>query len=145
MVNENIKPMGQKPLAPAHGVQQSPPSSPKPQSDGANADHETPIGLVAEGAPAAKPGVRAFGAGAGHGLGGVQKSQFKRTVNITGQGATRCRLFHCRISPGPLSFMENQINEWIDGENIEVKHVSQNVGVMEGKSTEPNLIVIVWY
>ena len=41
--------------------------------------------------------------------------------------------------------MEQQINEWIDGNQIEIKAVTQVVGVMEGKTPEPNVIITVWY
>ena len=74
-----------------------------------------------------------------------QKVHFKRKLNVTGQGATRCRLFHCRIALAPLEHMEHSINEWLDSEEIEIKHVGHIVGTMEGKSPEPNLVVMVWY
>ena len=87
--------------------------------------------------------VRALGAG---GLGkGMKGTQFKRSLNLTGQGATRCRIFRTRVAVAPLEFMVNQINEWLDSEQIEIKHVSEVVGVMEGKTPEPNLILMVWY
>ena len=71
--------------------------------------------------------------------------QFKRPLNADGSGATRCRLFHSKIAVASLEFMEHQINEWLDAEKIEIKHVSQIIGTMEGKRPEPNLMVIVWY
>ena len=74
-----------------------------------------------------------------------KKDQFQRPLNINGQGATRCRLFHCKISDGPLEHLESTINEWLDGEEIEVKHVSQVVGTLEGKRSEPNLLITIWY
>jgi hypothetical protein len=74
-----------------------------------------------------------------------RKTQFKRPVNINGQGATRCRLFHCKVAESPMEHMENQINDWLDSEQIEVKHVGHVVGMMEGKHTEQNVVVMVWY
>ncbi len=74
-----------------------------------------------------------------------KKAQFERALNINGQGATRCRLFHCKISEGPLEHLQNTINEWLDNEEIEVKHVSQVIGMLEGKRSEPNLIIMVWF
>ncbi len=87
--------------------------------------------------------VKAFGAG--HGLGHKASSQYKRPLNVTGQGATRCKVYFSKIAPPSLEFMENQINQWLDSEQIEVKQVSQVIGVMEGKTPQPNLIVMVWY
>ena len=75
----------------------------------------------------------------------LHKTDFQRPMNLTGQGATRCRIFHCKVAPGSLTHMEAEINNWIDGEEIEVKHVGHVVGTMEGKHAEPNVVVMVWY
>jgi hypothetical protein len=74
-----------------------------------------------------------------------RKTDFKRPVNLNGQGATRCRMFHCKVAESSMDNMENQINDWLDSGQIEVKQVGHVVGMMEGKHTEPNVIVIVWY
>ena len=74
-----------------------------------------------------------------------EKAEYKRPLNLTGTGATRCRMFHSRVSIIPMEYMQGAINDWIDAEGIEVKHVDTLIGVMEGKTPEPNLIVIVWY
>jgi hypothetical protein len=66
-------------------------------------------------------------------------------LNVDGSGATRCKLFHSKISDGPLEHMQQVINGWLDSEKIEVKFVTQSIGVMEGKHAEPNVIVLVWY
>ncbi len=96
--------------------------------------------------PAAPAGskIQAFGAGAAK-RAGAPRVEFKRPVNLTGTGATRCKFFHARLGPGPLEYMEKQINEWLDEEEIEVKYSTQVIGVLEGKHTEPNMFVIVWY
>ncbi len=75
----------------------------------------------------------------------THKQEFKRQLNFTGAGATRCRIFNAKISEGPLLHMEGMINEWLDGEEIEVKHVGHVIGIMEAKRSEPNLLVMVWY
>ena len=42
--------------------------------------------------------------------------------------------------------MQGQINEWLDGnDQIVVKFVCANIGLFEGKHTEPNLILNVFY
>ena len=78
-------------------------------------------------------------------LGMDHKADFKRPMNNTGAGATRCRIFHSKISEGPLLHMECIINDWIDDEAIDVKQVCQAIGVLEGKRAEPNLLLTVWY
>jgi len=74
-----------------------------------------------------------------------QKVQYKRPPNSSSQGAIRCRIFRSKIAVASLEYLENQINNWLDGEDIDVKHVGHVIGIMEGKTPEPNLIVTVWY
>jgi len=129
---------------------------------GANSSDDGPISLEPD-APEASGGaqpsrIRPSGGGSGGGIGASTKARFgaglaqsvkhfdfKRPMNLNGTGATRCRVFHSKIAEAPLQVMENHINEWIDAEEIEVKHVGHVVGAMQGKSTEPNIIVIIWY
>ena len=74
-----------------------------------------------------------------------RRKQFKRQTVNTGDGAIRCRLFHCKVAESSMENLENQINIWLDEEDIEIKHVGHMVGTMEGKHAEPNLIVMVWF
>jgi hypothetical protein len=108
-------------------------------------DADEPISLVEEsdsdGAESGVSMVRQRGTG-------LRKSQeltFKRPLNVTGAGATRCRLFYSRIAVEALENMQMRINEWIDNDDIEVKHICQELAVMEGKTAKPNLIISVWY
>lgn len=105
---------------------------------------EEPLSLVDMDEPTdGKSGVKMLGAAS---MGAAHKAtQFKRQPNVNGQGAVRCRIFHSRIAAAPLEYMEHQINEWIDNANIEIKQVGHVIGTMEGKTPEPNMIVMVWY
>ena len=78
-------------------------------------------------------------------LGQQADFDFQRPMNTNGSGATRCRLFHSKIADAPLKVMETHINEWLDAEGIEVKSTDACIGAMQGKSTEPNVIVLIWY
>lgn len=72
--------------------------------------------------------------------------KFKRHPHHDELGAIRCRIFHAKLNEGALKFMQDQINEWIDDNaDITVKHVGTNVGIVEGKSPEPHLVVTVFY
>ena len=104
-------------------------------------DEPEPIRLVDtdEGHAAA---LKAFGAAT---AAAGKKAEFHRPLNLPGTGATRCRIFSSKIQYLSLEYMENQINAWIDGEKIEVKHVGHVIGIMEGKRPEPNVIVMVWF
>ena len=74
-----------------------------------------------------------------------RKSDFKRPLNVNGAGATRMRLFSSKLSATSLAAMERQINEWLDAEQIEVKAVSHEIGLMQEKIKEENLILCLWY
>lgn len=105
---------------------------------------ETPILLAST--PAAS--ISTFG---NTSLGGSSKSddpdqRFKRPLQHDGKGATRCRIFHAKLNDGALRFMQENINDWIDGHaDVEIKYANTQVGVVEGKSQEPHLIVTVFY
>ena len=78
---------------------------------------------------------------------GIQKNyEFKRPLNQTGQGATRVRTFHARLSDSAMKYLDEQVNTWIDeNPDIEIKSTNSTVGMVEGKRTEPHLIVSIWY
>ena len=101
--------------------------------------------LPLEDEPASSQGeskIHAFGSVA---AAGPVQQELSRGMNIAGTGATRCRVFHSKITVGAIDHMVSLINEWLDGSEAEVKHVTQVVGVMEGKKSEPNVILTVWY
>ncbi len=104
-------------------------------------DEEEPISLV-EGDDSDSEGLalKTIGAAAN-----VTTTKFTRPLNTDGSGATRFRIFHSKISLAPLENLEHTINEWIDKDKIEVKHIGQLIGTMEGKRPEPNVLVMVWY
>jgi hypothetical protein len=96
--------------------------------------------------------IRPSGAAAGSAVRAIKsalemdkRTQYKRKAVNTGQGAIRCRVFHCKIAESSIQHMESQINSWLDDEDVDVKHVGHVVGAMEGKHTEPNIIVLIWY
>lgn len=73
-------------------------------------------------------------------------SQYKRALDPNGTGASRCRVFHSRLSQGAIDFVTNQINEWLDEhDDITIKFATTTIGLFEGKHTEPNLITTVFY
>lgn len=75
-----------------------------------------------------------------------EASSFKRTLQPDSTTANRCRVFHCRLSDGAIDFMNNQINDWLDeNEDITIKFANSTIGLFEGKHTEPNMILTVFY
>jgi hypothetical protein len=85
--------------------------------------------------------IKAFGVAGMH-----QERTWKRKPHATGQGACRVRSFHGRLSDEGMAYMDDKINEWLDGHpDIEVKVVTTTIGQYEGKIKEPALVVNVWY
>ncbi len=73
-------------------------------------------------------------------------SKLHREVRDTGQGATRCRTFHAKLNESALAYMNEHLNEWVDKhEGVEIKFASTVVGTFEGKHSEPNLLVTIFY
>jgi len=79
-------------------------------------------------------------------LGGKRhEDSWQRTPNVTGSGAIHMKSFHCKLTGDSLTFLDQQINEWLDDHpQYEVKMVTTSVGDWTGKMKEPNLIVNVW-
>ena len=103
-------------------------------------DDDEPISLVESSDESEGLALKTIGAAST-----VTETKFTRPLNTDGKGATRVRIFHSKISEAPLENLEHTINTWIDGDKIEVKHVGQLIGTMEGKTPVPNLLVMVWY
>ena len=72
---------------------------------------------------------------------------FSRKLVPKERGATRCRLFHAKLTDGALNFMGDTINDWLDAHpDIVIKHVTSTIGVFEGKvHAEPNMILTLFY
>ncbi len=76
----------------------------------------------------------------------VDESKLHRSLQKTGAGATRIKVFHTKMNDGAVEFMCQSINEWVDANpEVEIKTVQTTVGVWEGKHPEPHLILTVWY
>lgn len=84
-----------------------------------------------------------------HGMataGAWDDSKFRRPLRPDKPGASRCRVFHCKLSEGALDFMLTQINDWLDSnDQIVVKAMNSSIGPFEGKHTEQHLIITVFY
>jgi len=73
-------------------------------------------------------------------------AKFKRPLDPKATGASRCRTFHCKLSEGSIDFFNNQVNEWLEANpKISIKFAASTIGMFEGKHTEPNLIMTVFY
>lgn len=97
----------------------------------------------------ASTAIRAFGggpSGMSGGFGAYQEKQYQREVLRGSPNATRCRTFHCKLADGPMTHLNEQINDWVDEhEDVEIKFATSTIGVIEGKHNDPHLIITVFY
>ena len=142
------------PLPPGYsGPPPTPPEDEKPDGNEAEGemslDDTLPLDLAAdEPKPVEKPSqsesskIRTFQQTLG---GKKHEDSWNRTPNVTGTGAIHVKSFHCKLTGDSLSFLDQQINEWLDAHpQYEVKLVTTAIGTWTGKLKEPNLIVNVW-
>lgn len=86
-----------------------------------------------------------------HGVSGLatfqyKEREYKRSLQKGVPVATRCRTFHCKLSDASFANLNDQINEWADGnDDVEIKFAISNIGVVEGKHADPHLIITVFY
>lgn len=74
------------------------------------------------------------------------ESRFNRKLDPKAGSATRCRLFHAKLSDGAIDYLNGQINEWLDqNADITIKFANSVIGPFEGKHTEPNIILTLFY
>ena len=73
-------------------------------------------------------------------------TNLQRPLDPASPLATRCRVFHCRLSDASVRNMEEQINEWVDSQDdIRIKFSTSSVGSVDGKSNDPHLFVTLFY
>lgn len=73
-------------------------------------------------------------------------ADFKRPLAGLNEPATRCRTFHGKLTQPGLAHMDDQINEWLDSNpDLYIKTCASTVGIFEGKSKEPHLLVTMFY
>jgi hypothetical protein len=115
------------------------PTMPKPAQNDDDA-----IALIEDGEDAVTlhKKIKAFGPDAG-----VQKHDWKRALTPHAQGGpTRVRTFHAKLSDQGLEHLDNLINHFLDDHpEVDVKNITSNVGMFDGKFKDFALIINVWY
>lgn len=77
---------------------------------------------------------------------GDGKSALSRPLDPASPFATRCKTFHTKLADASIVYMDQQINEWLDGkQDVRVKFATTTVGVVEGKHNDAHLIVTLFY
>ena len=56
------------------------------------------------------------------------------------------KTFFTKLHPGALNFLDEQITRWLtDNPGIRIKRTNVATGDIQGKKSEPNIIITVWY
>ncbi len=64
----------------------------------------------------------------------------------TSDRITGCKTFFTKLHPGAIDFLDEQINQWLkDNPNVLIKMTNTSVGEVQGKKTEANILMTVWY
>jgi hypothetical protein len=59
---------------------------------------------------------------------------------------TGIRTFFTKLHAGAINFLDEQITNWLkENPNIVIKRTNVVTGEIQGKKTEPNIIITVWY
>jgi len=66
-------------------------------------------------------------------------------INST-ERITGVRTFFTKLHAGAIEFLDEVITKWLkDNPNISIKRTNIITGEIQGKKTEPNIIITVWY
>ena len=77
---------------------------------------------------------------------GMKKHDWKRQPTATGNSAVRVKTFHAKLSDQGLEYLDEAINTFLDDHpEVDLKFVTTNVGMFDGKFKDLALVVNVWY
>jgi hypothetical protein len=66
--------------------------------------------------------------------------------NGSGERITGMKTFFAKLHVGSMAFLEEQIQGWLkDNPGVSIKTTNVTTGEIQAKTSEPNLIVVVWY
>ncbi len=75
-----------------------------------------------------------------------ERQEFRRPILEDSVRATRCKTFHCKLTDASIHHLNDQINEWVDAhDEVQIKFANSNVGVVEGKHSDPHLVITLFY
>ncbi len=59
---------------------------------------------------------------------------------------TGIKTFFTKLHPGAINFLDEQITKWLtDNPEVIIKRTNIITGEIQGKKTDPNIIITVWY
>jgi hypothetical protein len=65
---------------------------------------------------------------------------------VSTERITGVKTFFTKLHGGAIEFLNEIITKWLkDNPGISIKHTNIITGEIQGKKTEPNIIITVWY
>jgi hypothetical protein len=65
---------------------------------------------------------------------------------VSSERITGIKTFFTKLHPGAINFLDEQITKWLtDNQEIVIKRTNIITGEIQGKKTDPNIIITVWY
>ena len=65
---------------------------------------------------------------------------------VSSERISGVRTFFTKLHAGAIIFLDEQIAKWLkDNPSITIKRTNITTGDVQGKKTEPNVIITVWY
>jgi len=65
---------------------------------------------------------------------------------VSSERITGVKTFFTKLHVGAIDFLDEQITKWLkDNPDITIKRTNTATGELQGKKTEPNIIITIWY
>ena len=65
---------------------------------------------------------------------------------VSSDRITGVKTFFTKLHPGAINFLDEQITKWLkENPDVKIKRTNTVTGEIQGKKTDPNIIITVWY
>ena len=65
---------------------------------------------------------------------------------VSTERITGIKTFFTKLHPGAINFLDEQITKWLkENPEVIIKRTNIITGEIQGKKTDPNIIITVWY
>ncbi len=65
---------------------------------------------------------------------------------VSSERITGIKTFFTKLHPGAINFLDEQITKWLaENPEVVIKRTNIITGEIQGKKTDPNIIITVWY
>ncbi len=74
------------------------------------------------------------------------RTKVTKEAASSAERVTGVRTFFTKLHAGAIEFLDEQISDWLKvNPDISIKLTNTTTGDVQGKKTEPNIIITVWY